>query len=149
MASPHVNILRDGEEVRFVIYKGIKLIKTNDGLRLLDVRYNDYYTRVSKYDKRLLRKYGFVEGCDRIMHRRDVMRSTYYNNLLAQMYSTKYGYKKELGGLDIKSTDPKEREEVRMLKKKLGVLTRKIQEVMDTHLFYEARRLQFENKNKV
>ena len=77
------------------------------------------------------------------------MRSSYYNRLLEEMYSTKYGYRKELALLDLKSTDPVEKENVRTLKKKLGVLNRKLQDVMDTHLFYEARKAQFENRNKV
>lgn len=136
--SKEVTIFTEGGN-RYVIYKGIKLERTNDGHRLLDVRYFDFYSRVSKRDKKVLKSLGFVKGCDTLMYQRDLMRVDKYEQDMKDFYKRKARLSKSL---------PKSKNK-RLVRKKLNILDRKIHEVLDLVFFYKSRKEQFEIKYKL
>lgn len=138
LSNNDVKVFNDGE-FEFVIYKGVKLVKTNDGFRLLDVRFNDFYSRLAKPYKRILRKHGFVKGCDIMMYERDLMRCRKYERYLEELYTYKKRLLKKLDEVTYK----------RPIRKKLGVMERKASDAIDDLFFYNSRKEQFEVKYKL
>ncbi len=131
--SPHTVKYKGDSE--FVIYKGVKLEKTNDGLKLLDVRFNDFYTKLPKKDKKLLKIHGFIKGCDHIMYRRDGIRCTKYKLKLEALYTDLKYYEKNIN-----------RRNKRAFIKKIGIVKKHIRENLDLFVFYSTRRDQFKVK---
>lgn len=126
--------------VEFIIYKGIKLEKTNDGLRMLDVRFNDFYGRVPKRDKKFLKKHGFIKGCDIMMYNRDLIRSSKYKKDIEDFY-TELDKNRKL--VSIRSTRVSIKKKAR---KAIGILERNIRESIDLYLLYSSRANQFKIK---
>lgn len=134
-----IPIYREGNK-EYVIYKGFKLEHLNGRYKLLDVRFFDFYSRVSKRDKKILKRKGFVKGCDTIMYFRDIFRTDKYERDLEFRYEEKYRLEEIL---------PRSKgERKRIITKKLGVLKRKIHESIDLLFFYNVRKEQFKIKYK-
>lgn len=139
-ARRHGAVTYRDKDVEFIIYKGIKLEKTNDGLRMLDVRFNDFYTRVSKRDKRVLKKHGFIKGCDILMYNRDLMRSSMYKREIEDLYTQLDRHRKLVGTRSTKVAIKKRS------RKAIGILERNIRDTIDLFLLYSSRANQFEIK---
>ena len=123
---------------RSVIYKGFKLTDTNDGRVVLeDCRRSNYYSRVSKIDKRMFRKFGFIMGADLIQYQRDGHRVHYYTQLLSRIYGqlgrAKARLKAGMGS-------------VKRNRKNIQIFEGRILKHADNLYFYETRRRQAQRK---
>ena len=136
--NKRINLYKD-KESEFFIYKGFKLDNTNDGIILLDVRFNDFYDPVGKRDFNKLKKLGFVKGCDLIMHQRDIKRVKRYKITLESLYT-------ERKVLEDKAQYPRSRA---LAVKKLRKLKSDLQDNIDLLFFYDARREQMKIKYKL
>lgn len=119
----------------FIIYKGFKIVQSDEGVHILDVRRNDFYNPVSKKNLSILKKYGFIKGCDMIMYHRDRRRVYRYRDLLEKKY--------------------RERDDLRsrrkeMTNKRFNVKAQSLERLMrgyvDKVFFYETRKNQLEIK---
>ena len=72
-----------------LIYKGFKI----DNNCILDVRRSDMYNVIYKKDLKKFMKYGFVEGADRIMHDRDIVRLGKVKKAFLLHVTNKHKYK--------------------------------------------------------
>lgn len=142
MHHPDVVTFSD-DKVEFILYKGVKLERTNDGHRLLDVRFNDFYSKLPRRDKKLLKIHGFVKGCDLMMYRRDLIRAQKYKMKIEHLYTKLDVYRKTLSKKRLRSDVRK-----RSLKMK-SIYEHRIRNTIDLYLLYNSRIKQIEIKYNV
>lgn len=127
-----------GDGFEFIIYKGFKIIKDEDGMRIVDVRKNDFYTDVQPKDFRVLHCYGFVKGADMVMYYRDSKRVAYFRDRLETRYREREALRAQKDTLD-----------PRKYKLKLTTLDTSLRDYLDKLFFYETRKKQVEIKYKL
>ena len=127
------------KDSEFYIYKGFKLERVLDIIILKDVRYNDFYNKVFKKDKKILKKHGFIKGCDLIMYERDSLRVNRHKGLLESLYIERKKVEKNY-------KNPRKR---KSSEKRLRSIGPAIQENIDFMFFYDARRIQTKEKYKL
>lgn len=119
----------------FIIYKGFKIFKPFDGkVQIVDARYGNMYTNVSKTSLSYFEKFGFIKGADIISHKRDVKRVETYKSKTAKLYDKRRRFKKEL---------PKNK---RLNEKRIRNINKKIATNVDLIFYYSTRIEQFKIK---
>lgn len=132
------SVVFNTEVGKHVIYKGFKLTDTNDGRVILeDCRRSNYYSRVSKADKRVFRKLGFIMGADMIQYQRDGYRVYHYTQLLSRIYG-------QLGRAQARLKAGMG--SVKRNRKNIEIFEGRIHKHADNLYFYETRRRQAQRK---
>jgi len=74
----------------FTLYKGFKItIDANDTYYIQDTRKSNYYSKVSKEDKNLIEKHGFIKGVDIISYRLNRRRVSRTKRKIERFYDKK------------------------------------------------------------
>lgn len=123
---------------KFIIYRGFKVVKEVGGKHLLfDVRFSDFYDKVSKKDLDILLSNGLVKGADYIMYSRDIYRIKERKDTIAALYDKiENVYKKNFDkGLKIK-----------FYEKRIRNARSNIKYHLDLLFVYKARKELYERK---
>ena len=123
---------------KFVIYRGFKIVREVGGNHLIyDVRFNDFYSKVSNKNMKILLSEGLVKGADSIMYSRDILRMEKMKINIASMYDKiEKVYQKNLDkGL-----------KVEFYKKRIRNARSNIEYYLDLLFTYKARKELYERK---
>lgn len=125
--------------MNFIIYKGFKISKKNDGEYILqDVRYEEEYTDVSLEEFALMQKKGFIKAVDEINHSLNLQRIKEYTKKIEFLYAKRKKAKLEM------------QKDVRLNKKRIKLANKNIDILVDQMFLFESRIEQFNIKyNKI
>lgn len=121
----------DTGTVYMLFYKGFKLEREGNVVRMYDIRHGDLYKRVSKYDKELLYEYGLVPAADMLQLKRDTARCAVIDRDLDEVFTQRDQYERN---------PPKD------VKRKVSGCNTRIRALADKYFFYRSRMVQLEKK---
>ena len=125
--SKDVGLYYIDNHTTFTIYKGFKILIDDSGLyHIRDTRKTNYYSKVTKEDRELIEKLGFIKGVDTISYRLNKRRISKTTKKIERFYDTK-------------NILPKD-------SKKLETIEKMIDLNINRLFFYKVRVAQFENK---
>lgn len=125
--SEEFGLLYKDDRTTFTIYKGFKILIDDSGLyHIRDTRKTNYYSKVTKEDRELIEKLGFIKAVDTISYRLNKRRVSRTTKKIERFYDTK-------------NILPKD-------SKKLETIEKMIDLNINRLFFYRFRVAQFEDK---
>jgi ribosomal protein S8 len=127
--------LRLANGYEYIIYKGFKITKDEEGFNIIDTRFHDFYSKVKKSDLDLLESQGFIKGCDIIMYNRDIRRANRHRHILEELTLEKESIVKSKGKVSTR-------------KYRMGMdrVSKEIRHHLDKLFLYNTRKKQIEIK---
>tara|TARA_R110000851_G_scaffold295075_1_gene449914 strand:+ start:199 stop:666 length:468 start_codon:yes stop_codon:yes gene_type:complete len=132
-------------EYEFTIVGGFKITHyfEDNSYSIQDTRFNDFYSKVSEPDLKVIQENGFIKGASILMYRRNVRRVEKYLTLIQKLYKKREDYSKLLGKSRVSIKNQNK------YTKGIKNCNFNIHNYNDLMHFYKSKAEQFENNKQV